>query len=194
MLTASAPVAAFSFCLCAVEVRLALQPQIAATPQQSTCRVLIWVEALSLLASYILSLGIAERFGLCGASKSLQDKPCGFLCDVQVFRQNGARYAIWIISYHPDCGKPYLQREFGVLENRADPDRKIDVALGTFEQGFFGKLVNLVVTAMRAVCSFAPADVLQRSDTGFFIRKRAKKIVNSVGQFGPPWLYSHSYT
>lgn len=119
---------------------------------------------------------LVEGLDAGGVAQAVQHEPRGLLRDVQVLGECGAGDALGVIGDEPDGGKPRLQRQFGILENGADADRKIDVALGTFEQGLFGKLVNLVMTAMGAVCSFLPANRLQMLDARLLVREGSEQV------------------
>lgn len=88
----------------------------------------------------------------------MQHEPSRFLGNLQVFCELRRCNALFVGRDQPDSGKPLAQRQLGILENRADLDRKPLAAV----MAFVGFLVREVHDALRgtvwAIGAVAPAD------------------------------------
>jgi hypothetical protein len=61
-------------------------------------------------------------------AEAIQPKPRALLRDLDVLGQLSAGDAVLLRRDQPDGHEPFAKREFGILENRADPHRKLAAA------------------------------------------------------------------
>lgn len=121
-----------------------------------------------------------ERFVSCRIAQPMQDEPRGLLRDFQILGERGGRNALRVIGNEPDGREPFLQRQSGILEDRADPNREIHIASTALEKSGAFEFINLAMAAMRAIFSIAPANRPQMVNATFFGRKSPKQINEAV--------------
>ncbi len=121
-------------------------------------------------------------------TQTVQHEPCGFLGYVNVLRELRAGNSFLVRRDEPNGRKPLAQRNFAVLENGADADRKPITALGTFPSLAVLEGVELVVAAVGTELAVPPADRLEIADCGLFVRDRLEQFVEALelGFHGSP--------
>jgi hypothetical protein len=91
-------------------------------------------------------------------AKTVKHEPRRFLRDFQILGECHAGDTFRMIRNHPNRHKPLAEREFRVLKDCADFDRKAVAAIAALEGFAVRKVINLVAPAMRAELAITPAD------------------------------------
>jgi hypothetical protein len=91
-------------------------------------------------------------------TQPVQNKPSGFLGNVQVFGQLSGCDAFGMARHHPNRYEPLPQRQFGILEDGPDFDRKPLAAIATFMCPVVREVINLGAATVWAIGTIFPAD------------------------------------
>ena len=111
-----------------------------------------------LVGLYVAAQGLVEGACLRGVPKPLEHKPSRFLRDPEVFGQGCAGDPLLVGRDQVNRNKPFLQGEFGVLENCPDADRKPLPAVAALVRAPILKVVDPCRAAVRAESPASPAD------------------------------------
>jgi hypothetical protein len=84
------------------------------------------------LVGFDVAAHLLEAFGLHGKPDTAKHEPRGFLGNAQTTRHFIGADAVLGIGQHPDSGKPLVQTERGVLENRSHLHRELLAASAAF--------------------------------------------------------------
>ena len=83
-------------------------------------------------------------------------------------------------GHHPDRDEPLAQRDFAVLEDRADLDGEPLAAIAALVRPVVGEVVNLGAAAMRTVSAVLPADGAEVVDADLFIAEHFHHLHQAV--------------
>lgn len=121
-----------------------------------------------------------ERIGARRVAQAMQDEPRRLLSDFQVFGERGRGDALGVVRDEPDRHEPLAQRQFRILEDRPDFDRKALAALAALERLAVAEMVDAVAGAIGAKLAVAPADRTQMIDAGLFVREGVHQVKKGV--------------
>jgi hypothetical protein len=85
-----------------------------------------------------------ERFGARGVPNAMENVPSGLLRYLQVFCHRGAGDSLRMVADHPHCHEPFAERQFGVVKDGSDFDRKPLAAITAFESLAIRKVIDTV--------------------------------------------------
>jgi hypothetical protein len=150
--------------------------------------------ALAILGVLVLFLAADERrIGLAIAfkrrierlrtgrmTKAMQHMPRALLRDFQVLRERDRSNPLRMICDKPNGHKPFTERQFRVVKNGADFDRKPLATVPTFERLAIGKVINAIAPAMGAKFTIAPADCPKMINASLFIREGFHQVKEAI--------------
>lgn len=99
-----------------------------------------------------------ERIGPRRVAKAMEHEPRRFLRDFQVLGERGGGNALRVVRDKPNGHEPLAERQFRILEDRPDLDRKAIFAIAAFEGLAIGEMIDAIAAAMGAKLAIAPAD------------------------------------
>src|SRR4051794_6591141 len=120
-----------------------------------------------------------ERFSLGGMPESVQHEPCGFLRDRDISCELRAGNTLLMRRDQVDRHEPLVQPDLGILEDRANLDRKPLPAVAAFMRPVIGKMVDFDRTAVRAERAVAPADRAEMINAGLLVREGRDHLVQA---------------
>jgi hypothetical protein len=85
-----------------------------------------------------------------------------------------------MVRNQPNRHKPFAKRQFRVLKNGSDFDRKPLAAIAAFERLMIRKMINSIASAMRAKLTIAPTNRLQMIHASLFVRESFHKVKKAV--------------
>jgi hypothetical protein len=102
-------------------------------------------------------------------TQTMQNKPCRLLGNAQITSERRGRNPLGVVGKEPDCPKPYPERQFRILEDRANQDREIGSALRAPINVLALKRINLVMAAVRAKLAVTPPDALKMAKSHLIV-------------------------
>src|SRR6266567_497479 len=81
-------------------------------------------------------------------AQTVENKPCRLLSDSQVAPHFIRANSILAVDEHPKSGKPFVERDSGVLENRSNLDAELVVTLFALPAALRSEIVVLFVSAL----------------------------------------------
>src|ERR1035437_4383477 len=109
-------------------------------------------------------------------SEPLQNEPCSLLADSQITRNLIGTDAVLAVDQQPHCGEPFGQGDRAILEDRANLDRELLVALVALPTLLLRQPVVITFSLSRITLgaywgTVLPAQVGDRIDAGLFVRE-----------------------
>src|SRR6185312_8639189 len=103
----------------------------------------------------------------------MQNEPRALLRNPDILGELGAGDPFLVACDQPDGKEPLVKREFRILEDRPDLDRKPLPAVAALVGPVIRKIVDARAAAVGAECTVRPADRPEVIDACLFVRESA---------------------
>src|SRR6266851_2331291 len=98
----------------------------------------------------------------------MQNKPSRLLSDSQIAANFIGANPVFAVDEHPQSGKPLVERDCTVLENRSDLDGELLVTLFALPAALSLKVVVLSMSTLGTYRAVRPAESGNRVNAGLF--------------------------
>lgn len=121
-----------------------------------------------------------EGFCCRRVAEPMQHEPRRLLRDLDILRQLRAGDALFVRRDKPNGDEPLPERNFRVLEDCSDLDRKPLAAVAALVSALVAEMVDLRRAAVRAIGASFPPDRPEMVDCRLFVRERLSQFKQAV--------------